>query len=175
MPSNTRLISSIASAVGLACAAQLALAQGSPVPAEQRYPVTPAQRATASQVAQAGVPLSELAPNAPDSAPTTKPVRRPHRCMIADNGCAQSIDPITAAEIGSVAQQAFGARLCPARPAMVKIIGSCAPKIACEATRTSTLRRARRSWAKSVMGEWVGLWFRGGKMDSSLAFGIVAL
>ncbi|HWP20024.1 MAG TPA: LysM peptidoglycan-binding domain-containing protein [Burkholderiaceae bacterium] len=31
------------------------------------YPVTPQQRATAQQVAQAGVPLSELAPNAPDS------------------------------------------------------------------------------------------------------------
>jgi len=33
----------------------------------QKYPVTPAQTATAQQVAQAGVPLSELAPNAPDS------------------------------------------------------------------------------------------------------------
>ncbi len=31
------------------------------------YPVTPGQRATAQEVAQAGVPLSELAPNAPDS------------------------------------------------------------------------------------------------------------
>lgn len=31
------------------------------------YPVTPAQRSTAQQVAEAGVPLSELAPNAPDS------------------------------------------------------------------------------------------------------------
>jgi LysM repeat protein len=31
------------------------------------YPVTPAQRGTAQQVAQAGVPLSELAANAPDS------------------------------------------------------------------------------------------------------------
>jgi nucleoid-associated protein YgaU len=31
------------------------------------YPVTPQQRDTAQQVAQAGVPLSELAPNAPDS------------------------------------------------------------------------------------------------------------
>lgn len=31
------------------------------------YPVTPQQRSTAQQVAQAGVPLSELAPNAPDS------------------------------------------------------------------------------------------------------------
>jgi hypothetical protein len=30
-------------------------------------PITPGQRATAQQVAQAGVPLSELAPNAPDS------------------------------------------------------------------------------------------------------------
>ena len=67
MPSTTRLISSIASAVACLCAAQAALAQSGPIPAEQRYPVTPAQRATASQVAQAGVPLSELAPNAPDS------------------------------------------------------------------------------------------------------------
>lgn len=67
MRSNTRLISTIASAVGLACAAQAAFAQSGVVPAEQRYPVTPGQRATANQVAQAGVPLSELAPNAPDS------------------------------------------------------------------------------------------------------------
>ena len=33
----------------------------------QAYPVTPAQKATATQVAQAGVPLSELAANAPDT------------------------------------------------------------------------------------------------------------
>lgn len=31
------------------------------------FPITPQQRSTAQQVAQAGVPLSELAPNAPDS------------------------------------------------------------------------------------------------------------
>lgn len=31
------------------------------------YPITPQQRATASQVAEAGVPLSELSPTAPDS------------------------------------------------------------------------------------------------------------
>jgi hypothetical protein len=67
MRSNTRLIYTIASAVGLACAAQAAFAQSAVVPAEQRYPVTPGQRATANQVAQTGVPLSELAPNAPDS------------------------------------------------------------------------------------------------------------
>lgn len=67
MPSTTRLISSIASAVACLCTAQAALAQSGPIPAEQRYPVTPAQRSTANQVAQAGVPLSELAPNAPDS------------------------------------------------------------------------------------------------------------
>jgi hypothetical protein len=36
------------------------------------FPVTPQQRSTAQQVAQAGVPLSELAPNAPDSY-TVKP------------------------------------------------------------------------------------------------------
>lgn len=67
MPSTTRLLSSLASAVACLCTAQAALAQGAAVPAEQRYPVTPAQRSTAGQVAQAGVPLSELAPNAPDS------------------------------------------------------------------------------------------------------------
>ncbi|HTH77845.1 MAG TPA: LysM domain-containing protein [Ramlibacter sp.] len=32
----------------------------------QHYPITPTQRSTAEQVAHAGVPLSELAPNAPD-------------------------------------------------------------------------------------------------------------
>lgn len=67
MPSNTRLTTTVAAAVLAVCAAQGALAQSAPIPAEQRYPVTPGQRATASQVAQAGVPLSELAPNAPDS------------------------------------------------------------------------------------------------------------
>ncbi|MDC8784586.1 LysM peptidoglycan-binding domain-containing protein [Roseateles koreensis] len=35
--------------------------------AANTYPVSPAQRATADQVAQRGVPLSELAPNAPDT------------------------------------------------------------------------------------------------------------
>jgi len=38
----------------------------------QSYPVTPQQRATAQQIAQNGVPLSELAPNAPDEY-TVKP------------------------------------------------------------------------------------------------------
>lgn len=33
----------------------------------QNFPITPAQKATAIQVAEAGVPLSELAPNAPDN------------------------------------------------------------------------------------------------------------
>src|SRR5574343_1022922 len=36
-------------------------------PAFPTYPISQQQRATAQQVAQAGVPLSELAPNAPDS------------------------------------------------------------------------------------------------------------
>jgi LysM repeat protein len=33
----------------------------------QNFPISPAQRSTAEQVAQAGVPLSELAPDAPDN------------------------------------------------------------------------------------------------------------
>ena len=48
----------LASALGLLGAAGAAQAQN--------HPVTPAQRATAQQTAQQGVPLSELAPNAPD-------------------------------------------------------------------------------------------------------------
>ncbi|HVZ47109.1 MAG TPA: LysM domain-containing protein [Ramlibacter sp.] len=52
----------------LACAVALALGALAGGPAfAQNYPITPEQRATAQQVAQAGVPLSELAPNAPDS------------------------------------------------------------------------------------------------------------
>lgn len=46
-------------------AAVAALATGLAAQA-QNYPVTPQQRATAQQAAQAGVPLSELAPDAPD-------------------------------------------------------------------------------------------------------------
>ena len=52
----------LASVVAFTCAA-LAAASAQAV----HYPVTPQQRSTAQQVAEAGVPLSELAPNAPDS------------------------------------------------------------------------------------------------------------
>ncbi|UCH17191.1 MAG: LysM peptidoglycan-binding domain-containing protein [Burkholderiales bacterium] len=50
-------------ALGIATAAVLASGSALAV----NYPVTAQQRGTAQQVAQAGVPLSELAPNAPDS------------------------------------------------------------------------------------------------------------
>jgi hypothetical protein len=50
--------------------------------------------------------------------------------MKAEIGVAVSIEPITAQLIGSVAQQAFGARLDPASPATVKIMGICAPSTA---------------------------------------------
>ncbi|MGZ8981620.1 MAG: LysM peptidoglycan-binding domain-containing protein, partial [Burkholderiaceae bacterium] len=48
--------------LGLAAGAGSALAQS----AGSRYPITPQQQGTAEQVAQAGVPLAELAPNAPE-------------------------------------------------------------------------------------------------------------
>ncbi len=52
-------------AVGaVALAAWLAVTPGAQA---QNFPITPAQRGTATQVAQSGVPLSELAPSAPDS------------------------------------------------------------------------------------------------------------
>ncbi|MBS1175968.1 MAG: LysM domain protein [Proteobacteria bacterium] len=43
------------------------LLAGPAAAAEPNFPITPQQRSTAQQVAQAGIPLSELAPNAPDS------------------------------------------------------------------------------------------------------------
>lgn len=47
--------------LALVAGATASLAQAFP-----NYPITPGQRSTAQQVAQAGVPLSELAPNAPE-------------------------------------------------------------------------------------------------------------
>ena len=55
-----------AAAVFLALALVLPLFPGAAL-AQSTLPITPQQRATAQQVAQAGVPLSELAPNAPES------------------------------------------------------------------------------------------------------------
>jgi nucleoid-associated protein YgaU len=52
----------LAAATGVALAAALY----APKAQAQKYPITSGQRATAQQVAQRGVPLSELAPNAPD-------------------------------------------------------------------------------------------------------------
>ena len=81
-------------------------------------------------------------PSAPPNVPSTNPARRPNRAMKADIGAAVSMDPITISDMGSVARQAFGASCLPASPAMVKISGICAPRMACAATRTRTLRRA---------------------------------
>ncbi|WP_442909291.1 LysM peptidoglycan-binding domain-containing protein [Ideonella sp. BN130291] len=63
-PSRVRAVHAVAA--GSASVLMWALA-AQPAVAAGNYPVTPQQRATAQQVAQAGVPLSELAPNAPDS------------------------------------------------------------------------------------------------------------
>ncbi len=51
----------------LVCAAALLAASITGSALAQTFPITAGQRATADQVAQSGVPLSELAPNAPDS------------------------------------------------------------------------------------------------------------
>ncbi|TXC67425.1 LysM peptidoglycan-binding domain-containing protein [Piscinibacter aquaticus] len=57
--SSARRAAALSTALGAALLTTSALAVN--------YPVTPQQRSTAQQVAQAGVPLSELAANAPDS------------------------------------------------------------------------------------------------------------
>src|SRR6478735_4388978 len=55
-----------AGAAWAAVAAACVLALSGPAQA-QNYPITPAQRAIAEMVEVSGIPLSELAPNAPDS------------------------------------------------------------------------------------------------------------
>src|SRR5512134_318998 len=50
-----------------ACAMVLAGGDATAQSATERYPITPEQKSTAEQVAQAGVPLSALAPSAPES------------------------------------------------------------------------------------------------------------
>ena len=50
-----------------ACAALIVGGGLATTASAQNYPITPGQRSTAEQVASAGVPLSELAPDAPDS------------------------------------------------------------------------------------------------------------
>lgn len=50
-----------------ACAALIVGSGVASTASAQNYPITPSQRSTAEQVAAAGVPLSELAPNAPDT------------------------------------------------------------------------------------------------------------
>lgn len=55
----------LAFTTGLGLLAAVLVAPG--VQAQPNFPITPQQRGTAQQVAQAGVPLSELAPDAPDS------------------------------------------------------------------------------------------------------------
>src|SRR5689334_21456021 len=51
----------------VACAALIASGGFAPALWAQNFPITPGQRSTAEQVAAAGVPLSELAPDAPDT------------------------------------------------------------------------------------------------------------
>ncbi len=65
MKNNMTLKSTVASLGGAAVLTGLLLVTAPAL--AQKYPITPAQKATANQVAQTGVPLSELASNAPDS------------------------------------------------------------------------------------------------------------
>ena len=61
-------LSAISMAIAMTSAMALSLAAAGPASAQtSRLPITPDQRDTASRVAQAGVPLADLAPNAPDS------------------------------------------------------------------------------------------------------------
>jgi hypothetical protein len=59
-PAHRRALTAVAALAALAAGLATMSAQA------QNFPITPGQRSTATQVAQQGVPLSELAPNAPD-------------------------------------------------------------------------------------------------------------
>jgi len=101
-------------------------------------------------------PMAPMAaPTAPPVAVSAKPARRPWRCMKAASGVAVSMEPSTISEIGSVAQQMLVASDWPASPATTKIIGICAPRIACAATSTATLRLARESGATAGAAGWL--------------------
>ena len=65
--------------------------------------------------------------------------------MKAESGVADSIEPMTISEIGSVARQGLGASDWPASPPTTKIIGIWLPSTAWASTSTVTLRRARVS------------------------------
>ena len=68
MPSATLLAPARNTSLGaLALVLGLHLVNAQAAPGFPDYPITPQQKATASKIAEAGVPLSELAPNAPDS------------------------------------------------------------------------------------------------------------
>ncbi len=63
---NTGTLPALATATALAWLAGMAAGIAPTVAHAQNFPITPAQRETAQQVAQTGVPLSELADGAPD-------------------------------------------------------------------------------------------------------------
>lgn len=63
VPAARRPVGAVATALLSAVAATIPFGS---LAAEPNFPITSQQRSTAQQVAQAGVPLSELAPNAPD-------------------------------------------------------------------------------------------------------------
>jgi LysM repeat protein len=66
-PSRRRGNSSACAVAALGTAALWLATSASALAAEPNFPITPQQRSTAQQVAEVGVPLSELAPNAPES------------------------------------------------------------------------------------------------------------
>ena len=79
----------------------------------------------------------------PPTAPSTKPSRRPRRCISSESSGAESMPPVMSSVIGSVARHLFGASTCPASPPRMKVTGSCEPSTTCAATSTQRLRRAR--------------------------------
>jgi len=71
MQLNRKTTAGIGMHIGTGITAMSALALlvaglAAPSAQAQNFPITPGQRATAEQVASKGVPVSELAPNAPD-------------------------------------------------------------------------------------------------------------
>ena len=61
---------------------------------------------------------------------TTEYIPLTINAMKVEIGVAVSIEPITIRLIDRVARHLFGARVWPASPATVKIIGICEPRIA---------------------------------------------
>src|SRR5688500_14839330 len=83
-----------------------------------------------------------IAPAAPRSAASTKPARRPMRCMSREAGSVANVLPRTENVNGSEDSEASGAKARPARTVTPMLVEAAQSESAWHAASTKTLRRS---------------------------------